>query len=97
MLIRSPVFTSLSFFYAAVLFVNGVYEIVRYFYDKENRSGFMLFDGILSIILLSSPLIAMVTLIPYIFAFWVLFGGISRIFIGFQIRKHDKRKEIIYY
>ena len=27
---------SLSIFFAAVLFVNGVYEIVRYFYDKGN-------------------------------------------------------------
>ena len=87
---------SLSIFFAAVLFVNGVYEIVRYFYDKGNSSGFMLFDGIvtvvLSLILFSGPLGAMVTLIPYIFVFWVLFGGISRIFIGFEIRKADKRE-----
>ena len=87
---------SLSVFFAAVLFVNGVYEIVRYFYDKENRSGFMLFDGIvtlvLSLVLFSGPLIAMVTLIPYIFVFWVIFDGIVRIFIGVGTRKLDKRE-----
>ena len=87
---------SLSFFFAAVLFINGVYEIMRYFYDKENRSGFMLFDGIvtvvISLILLSGPLITMASLIPYLFVFWVLFSAASRIFIGFGIRKLDRRE-----
>ena len=93
----SPIISlaSFSFFFAAVMFINGVYEIIHYFADKEDHIFIVLLNGIitilLSILVLSSPLFAAATLIPYLFACWILFSGITRFIISFKIRYITRR------
>ena len=86
---------SFSFFFAAVMFINGVYEIIHYFADKEDHIFIVLLNGIitilLSILVLSSPLFAVATFIPYLFACWILFSGITRFIISFKIRYITRR------
>lgn len=86
---------SFSFFFAAVMFINGVYEIIHYFADKEDHILIVLLNGILTILLsilvLSSPLFAAATIIPYFFACWILFSGITRFVISFKIRYITRR------
>ena len=86
---------SISFFFAAVMFINGVYEIIHYFADREDHVLIVLLNGILTILLsilvLTSPLFAAATLIPYLFACWILFSGITRFIISFKIRSITRR------
>ena len=90
-----PSLASLSFFFAAVMFINGVYEIIHYFADREDHVLIVLLNGILTILLsilvLTSPLFAAATLIPYLFACWILFSGITRFIISFKIRSITRR------
>lgn len=86
---------SLAWFFAFILLFNGVAEIVKYFSKDSVKSGWVLLHGIvtllLSLCLLSGNFLNLVMFIPYIFAIWVLFSGISKIMISFVARKEEKK------
>ncbi len=88
---------SLSIVFAAVMLTHGIFEVVRYFSDKENKRGAVLCHGIISILLalllFSSPFLEMATFIPYILAFWVLVSGSTRAFLGFSLRKEKEEQK----
>lgn len=86
---------SLAYFFAFVFMFSGIAEIVKYFSKDGIKSGWVLFHGIvtllLAVCLLSGSYLNLVLFIPYIFTIWVLFSGISKIMISFAARKIDKK------
>ncbi len=87
---------SISFVFSAIMLFNGISETIQYLLSKEKRNGIALFNGIVTILLaiclLSSTWMGLASFIPYMFAFWVLLHGISKIFVGFAERKENKKE-----
>ncbi len=85
---------SLTFVFSVVMLVNGIAEVIRYFSEKENRTGALLASGILTIILsiclLSSSPLGLVSFIPYMFALWILMSACTRVVLSFAKRKINK-------
>lgn len=86
---------SLAFAFSFVMLFNGIAEIVRYFSNKATSHGIQLFNGIITVLLalalLSSSWIEMAAMIPFFIAFWVLFGGISKLIMSFAVKKVDAK------
>ncbi|HEL2383339.1 TPA: DUF308 domain-containing protein [Streptococcus suis] len=84
---------SMTFFFALVFAVQGISEIVNYF-KAEEKHGWNLFGGIVTLILVlalfSGSFIEMVTFVPFIISFWALTNGITKLLVGFKVRKADK-------
>ena len=85
---------SFTFLFTIIFLVSGISEIIKYFSSDEKR-GWDLFNGVitvlLSIWLFSGTFFEKVTFIPFIFAFWALFTGISKTILSFQVKKVDKK------
>lgn len=84
---------SMTFLFALVFAVQGISEIVQYF-KSEEKHGWNLFGGIVTLILaltlFSGSFIEMVTFVPFIISFWALTNGITKLLVGFKVRKADK-------
>ncbi|MGT2743569.1 HdeD family acid-resistance protein [Streptococcus plurextorum] len=84
---------SMTFLFAVVFAVQGISEIVNYF-KAEEKHGWNLFGGIVTLILAltlcSGSFIEMVTFVPFIISFWALTNGITKLLVGFKVRKADK-------
>ena len=76
---------ALALFFGIAMLVSGVSEIASYCgQEKGNRSGMMLASGILSTlvgiwVVFRGGTYAVVVIMPYIFAAWVMASGIMRI------------------
>lgn len=85
---------SFAVFFTLIFLVQGISEIIQYFSD-EKKNGWNLANGILTTILafaiLSSSFLEKVALIPYLIAFWALFNGITKIFVGLELKKVEKK------
>ena len=85
---------SFAFLFALIFLVNGISEIIKYF-SADEKSGWDLFNGVmtvlLSIWLFSGTFFEKVTFIPFIFAFWALFTGVSKTIMSFEVKKVDKK------
>lgn len=83
---------SFALIFAFTLLFNGIAEIINVF-RAENRNGWTLFSGILTVIialsLLGGSFLDLVFLMPYLFGFWALFTAIIRILASFALRKVD--------
>lgn len=86
---------SLTLFFAFVFLFNGIAEIIKYFSKDSVKSGWVLFHGIitvlLSLCLFSGTVLDLIMFIPYIFAIWVMFSGISKLMLSFVVRKEEKK------
>lgn len=86
---------SLTLFFSIIMLINGIAESIHFFFEKDNRNGMTLFSGIITIILslclITSTWVGLVTFIPYMFAFWVLISGFTKLFFGFSERKNNKK------
>lgn len=88
-----PVGTGIVFAWTAMVFmlVNGIYRIARYFgIPKEVRNGWMLADGIVSVVvaawilieIFAKPLagtLGLVVMLGYIAGFYQVFAGITQL------------------
>lgn len=85
---------SLALMFAFIFLVHGISDVVDYFGSEGERSVFRLVSGILTIILaiwlFSGTFWDIAMFIPYMIAFWVLFGGISKAIWGGASLKSDK-------
>jgi len=87
--------------FAAAVFLHGIQLIVRYISMKENRQGWDIVSGIVSILfgamMLFSPrgLVFGVLAMEIFFAIWILFAGISFIGNSFALKK-EKAKSWIF-
>jgi uncharacterized membrane protein HdeD (DUF308 family) len=87
--------------FSAAVFVHGIQLIIRYFSMKENRRGWDIISGVISILfgasMLFSPsgLIFGVLAMEIFFAIWILFAGISFIGNSFVLKK-EKAKSWIF-
>lgn len=76
---------TLAVFIGISMLISGISEIVNFFSeDKDYRSGWLLTSGILSTLfglwtVIGSGTSALVSLMPFIFAVWVMSSGILRI------------------
>lgn len=81
---------SMTFLFAIVFAVQGIFEIVNYFKIGE-KSGWNLFGGIvtltLALALFSGSFIEMVAFVPLIISFWALTNGIAKTIVGFKVRE----------
>lgn len=85
------VLLSLAIFLGAGFLLTGIFELLAFFMEKEELAspGWVFFHGILDIIigvliLLNVP--TTIIILPFIFAFWMFFSGISRIIISIQLK-----------
>ncbi|MEL4308018.1 HdeD family acid-resistance protein [Joostella sp. CR20] len=82
----------LAIWFAALMLVDGIFTIIAAFASWKEREDkwLILMEGIISfflgIILLNTPGITLLV-IGFTVAFWFIFGGISRIAMGIQVRK----------
>jgi len=82
----------LAVFIGIAMLISGISEIASFFgEDKERRSGLMLTSGILSALfgiwaMFGRGTQALVTILPYIFAVWVMTSGITRIVSSLSLR-----------
>lgn len=85
---------SLALMFACVFLINGISDVVGYFGSKGDKSAFRLVGGILTIILaiwlFSGTFWDIAMFIPYMIAFWVFLGGISKAIWGGANLKSDK-------
>ena len=85
---------SFTFLFALIFMINGISEIIKFF-TADVKSGWDLFSGIMTVLLsfwlFSGSFLEKVTFIPFIFAFWALFTGISKTIMSFQVKKVDKK------
>ncbi len=85
---------SLALVLACVFLINGISDVVGYFGSNGDKSAFRLVSGILTIILaiwlFSGTFWDIAMFVPYLVAFWVLFGGISKAIWGGANLKSDK-------
>lgn len=94
MVFRYPLsaLVSLALFFGIAIFAVGIMHIVAYFTNKEffSSPGWLLVQGILDIIigilLLSNVGITAASL-PYILGFWMMFTGINRFVVAFDLKK----------
>jgi len=76
---------TLALFFGIAMLASGISEIAAYRgQEKGNRSGMMLASGILSLlagiwVVFRGGTYAVVVIMPYIFAVWVMVAGITRI------------------
>ena len=98
-LIFSPGF--IVWLVCAAIFVYGVNLIVRYFAMKDNRSGWDIVIGIISVLLglfllFGSPeaRIMEMLVIEMIIAFWIFVAGIGKVINGFGLPNKDAEKNI---
>ena len=95
-LMANPALSLLSFaiLFALIFMINGISEIIKFF-TADEKSGWDLFSGIMTVLLsfwlFSGSFLEKVTFIPFIFAFWALFTGISKTIMSFQVKKVDKK------
>ncbi|HFI0632930.1 TPA: HdeD family acid-resistance protein [Streptococcus suis] len=84
---------SMTFLFALVFAVQGISEIISYF-KAEEKHGWNLVGGIVTLILalalFSGSFIEMVTFVPFIISFWALTNGITKMLVGFKVRKVAK-------
>ena len=95
-LMANPALSLLSFaiLFALIFMINGISEIIKFF-TADEKSGWDLFSGIMTVLLsfwlFSGSFLEKVTFIPFIFAFWVLFTGVSKTIMSFEVKKVDKK------
>lgn len=83
---------TLAVFVSIAMLVSGISQIAAYFSDfRENRSGWVLAGGILSVVLglwllIGRGYTALAAMIPYVVAIWVLSEGISRLIGAFSLK-----------
>ena len=89
---------SFAFLFALIFMVNGISDIIKYF-SADEKSGWDLFTGVMTVLLaiwlFSGTFFEKVTFIPFIFAFWALFTGVSKTIMSFEVKKVDKKLGII--
>lgn len=84
---------TMAFVLGIAMAVFGVFAIISYAQSRDSLgAGWLLFDGIISIIfsilMFSNQFFAFITiLIPYMFSFWILFKGISGFLFAFDLKK----------
>ncbi len=82
---------SISIFIALSVILSGISEIVAFVQtDSEYRNGWLLAGGIFSILLgiltfAFRGIGAMAAMLPFLFAFWVISGGIMRVAGSFSM------------
>ena len=87
-LMANPALSLLSFaiLFALIFMVNGISDIIKYF-SADEKSGWDLFTGVMTVLLaiwlFSGTFFEKVTFIPFIFAFWALFTGVSKTIMSF--------------
>ena len=81
---------SFTFLFALIFMVNGISDIIKYF-SADEKSGWDLFTGVMTVLLSIWLFSGTVTFIPFIFAFWALFTGISKTIMSFEVKKVDKK------
>lgn len=78
---------------AIFFLVDGIVNVVQYF-TNEYRSGWNLFNGIitalLALLLLTDGFGARTLFMSTMIAFWVLFSGITRLMMSFDVKKIDR-------
>ncbi|MBF0713719.1 DUF308 domain-containing protein [Gemella sp. GH3] len=82
---------SLSWMLSFGILVGGISEIISYLnFKKENRDNWLLFSGIIGIIvgisLLSGSFITLPLVVPKIIGIWLIVYGIIRLVRAFKIR-----------
>ena len=91
----------ISFFIPFAIIFHGVSGVVSYIGDKKTKevTGWLLADGLISVIiglwLLLSPGSTELAL-PFVFGFWVLFGGTLRIVGSFTMKKVSKKWILVF-
>ncbi|EJN93466.1 HdeD family acid-resistance protein [Streptococcus ratti] len=85
---------SFAFLFAIIFLVSGISEISKYI-TADKKRGWDLFNGIMTVLLavwlFSGSFIEKVTFIPFIFAFWALFTGVSKMIMSFEVKNEDKK------
>ena len=85
---------SFAFFFSIVFMINGIGEMISYF-TGEDKKVWNLVNGILTVLLsfwlFSGTFLEKVAFIPYIFAIWAIFNGITKIVLGLELKKVDKK------
>lgn len=85
---------SMAVLFACTLLVNGIAGIVHYFAGGSFRNTWDLLGSILTVLLsvclFSGSFLDLALLIPYIFAFWVLITGTTKLLWGLALRKEER-------
>ena len=87
-------FIGAAIYISIAMLIAGIAEIATFCSaGKGNRSGWLLANGILSAVLglwlvFGRGMLVMVTVLPYMFAFWFMFLSISRLFESFKEKEN---------
>ena len=88
---QSAVMT-IAFIFGLIMLITGIFDIIIYFTIREYMlgAGWILVDGvltsILSVLLLGNDFVT-ANVIPYIFAMWMLFSGVTKFISSFDLKK----------
>ncbi|MBF0805615.1 MULTISPECIES: HdeD family acid-resistance protein [unclassified Streptococcus] len=78
---------------AIFFLIDGISNVVQYF-ANEYKSGWSLFNGVittlLAMMLLTDGFGARTAFMTYMIAFWVLFSGITRFMLSFDVKKVNR-------
>ncbi len=83
---------TLAMFFSIAMLVSGISQVAAYFSDfRENRSGWVLAGGILSVVLglwllIGRGYTALAAMIPFVVSIWVLSEGVSRTIGAFTLK-----------
>ena len=83
---------SLAILIGIVMLLSGISELVSFFVvDREYRSGWILASGAISLLfgvwlLFGKGLPALATMIPFVFAGWVIAAGVTRAIGSFSLK-----------
>ncbi len=76
---------TMAFFISIAILLSGISEIIHWFHSpKGQRTAWMLMSGLLStllglwIIIGQGTIANIAVILPFMFAFWVMFGGVIR-------------------
>jgi uncharacterized membrane protein HdeD (DUF308 family) len=89
--------TTLALILGGGFVISGIFCLVSFFSEKDilKNPGWVLVHGILDIVIgifLLWNLGPMIVSIPYIVAFWMMFGGIAKFSASFTLRKMGEDK-----
>ena len=83
---------SLAILIGIIMLLSGISELLSFFViDREYRSGWILASGAISLLfgvwlLFGNGLPALATMIPFVFAGWVIAGGVTRAIGAFSLK-----------